>query len=85
MPVQSGAQGILKLAMVNIWRDLRRSKDWSLVKWLLQIHDELMWELPDWLVAAFSALIIPMMEDAVRLSVPVKVETKVGKNWREMA
>jgi len=83
MPIQSSAQGILKLAMVNIWRAENRDGVRG-PNWLLQIHDELMWELPDAGMENWKVFIVPMMEDAVRLSVPVKVETKVGKNWREM-
>lgn len=84
MPVQSSAQGILKQAMVNLDRKHRAVLRSGTVKWLLQIHDELIWGLPDTHVDSWKNVVIPEMENAVKLSVPVKVETKVGKNWREM-
>jgi len=79
MPVQSGAQGVIKMAMGKLWRDHGDIKD---IRWLLQIHDELLWETEDAerLVYLFS----PVMENVVHLSVPIKVEAKVGDNWGEM-
>jgi DNA polymerase I-like protein with 3'-5' exonuclease and polymerase domains/uracil-DNA glycosylase len=82
MPVQSTAQGIIKLAMVKIWGATRGERS---PEWLLQIHDELIWELPDASLDNWGAFVTQIMENAVRLSVPVEVETKVGKNWREMS
>ena len=82
MPVQSTAQGILKLAMVNIWREMRKKNlPMELIRWLLQIHDELIWEIPTYMIEVWKAFVTDLMEKAVSLSVPVKVESGYGDNW----
>ena len=80
MPVQSGAQGLIKLAMGKLWQ----LTDTSVIKWLLQIHDELLWEMDQGLVEWFNGWAIPVMEGVVQLSVPVTAEVKTGFNWGEM-
>jgi DNA polymerase I-like protein with 3'-5' exonuclease and polymerase domains len=79
MPVQSGAQGVLKMAMVQMWQ-----RTPSYARWLLQIHDELIWEVPDGSIQPFMLRAKVLMEQAVALTVPVVVEGKSGKNWAEM-
>ena len=79
MPVQSSAQGILKLAMGL----LHRSPEVPFM-WLLQVHDELMFETLDRDTARFVKWAKGVMESAVKISVPVLAEAKVGKNWGEM-
>ena len=79
MPVQSSAQGILKLAMGLIHRNPEVP-----FMWLLQVHDELMFEVVDWDIARFVSWAKFAMENVVHLSVPVIAEAKVGKNWGEM-
>jgi uracil-DNA glycosylase family 4 len=86
-PVQGGAQGILKLAMGAIWRDYPRAWEGfeSRVRWLLQIHDEILNEVDErsqWDWVAWASW---HMERVVHLSVPVVVEAKVGTNWGEMS
>ena len=51
---------------------------------LLQVHDELVFEVKEDKVELWAKKLIPMMEQAIKLSVPVKVEGKVGDNWGEM-
>ena len=51
---------------------------------LLQVHDELVFEVAEDKVENWAKKLIPMMENAIKLSVPVKVEAKVGDNWGEM-
>jgi DNA polymerase-1 len=51
---------------------------------LLQVHDELVFEVKEGRVSDYVALIKPLMEGAIKLSVPVTVEAKVGANWGEM-
>ena len=93
MPVQSGAQGILKRAMKALWEQhlVRLGYGWEspglmtrFLWWLLQIHDELLWEIPIDRVADFIHWAIPIMQDVVQLSVPVIAEAKTGPNWGEM-
>jgi uracil-DNA glycosylase family 4 len=86
MPVQGGAQGIIKLAMGKLWRDdlMIRTLTGGYLKWLLQIHDELLWEMPNELVPTFLSRATQIMESIVHLSVPLKVESKSGSNWGQM-
>ena len=79
MPIQGSAQDILKQAMVAMNRALHED-----VKWLLQVHDELIWEMPERLVPWFIPSAKSVMENITRLSVPLEVEAKVGLNWGQM-
>jgi DNA polymerase-1 len=51
---------------------------------ILQVHDELVFEVPEAEVTAVALLVRETMEGAMQLSVPLKVEVKVGSNWAEM-
>ena len=51
---------------------------------LLQVHDELVFEVPENEMDEMQKLVREVMENAVKLDVPVKVDTKSGKNWGEM-
>jgi len=86
MPVQSSAGGIIKLAMSKMDR-LYTSDPSSHIPWiwLLAIHDEIMVEVLDDDVDGFIRWASQVMESAVKLSVPVLVEAKSGKNWGEMS
>lgn len=79
MPVQSGAQGILKLAMVRIWQKYPQYH--GMVKWLLQFHDELIWECPDGMVGHIAPLYAKEMESVVELNCPIIANIKTGKKW----
>ena len=79
MPVQSTAQGIIKLAMAKLWKTIPESS------WLLQIHDELLWTLEESEVDDFIQSTVDVMESVILLSVPIKAESKVGLNWGEMS
>ncbi len=84
-PIQSGAQGIIKEAMGQL---IPIYRVWSalgyIVRPLLQIHDELLWEVEDCILDAVIPMLKHTMEDVVELSVPVKVNVKVGLNWNQM-
>ena len=54
------------------------------IKMLLQVHDELVFEVAEDKVEYWAKKLIPLMENAITLSVPVQVEAKVGDNWGEM-
>jgi DNA polymerase-1 len=56
----------------------------SEIKMLLQVHDELVFEVREDKVEEWAKKLIPIMEQAISLSVPIKVEGKVGNNWGEM-
>lgn len=85
-PIQMGAQGVIKEAMgrlVPVYRDLYRDLG---VKSLLQIHDDLLWEMPEAMVDVAIPQIEKVMESAVPKGflVPATVDFKVGKRWRGM-
>jgi DNA polymerase-1 len=80
-PVQGSAADIIKVAMVKIAARLQREGLKSLM--VLQVHDELVFDVPEGEVEALRALVKAEMEQAVALSVPLLVEVGVGANWRE--
>jgi DNA polymerase-1 len=80
-PIQGSAADLIKVAMIRIERGLRAA---SLnTKMLLQVHDELVFEVPPPELDAVTELVTREMEHAVELSVPLVVETGVGENWLE--
>ncbi len=80
-PLQGGAADIIKRAMVRLPAALA---DAGLsARLLLQVHDELLFEASEAEAAALATLARDVMQDAARLSVPLVVETGVGKNWAE--
>ena len=82
MPVQGTSADIIKKAMVNLHREMLQRKFKS--KMLLQVHDELVFEVPENEMAEMRQLVPEMMVNAIQLSIPLKVDTKVGRNWGEM-
>jgi len=81
-PLQGTAADIIKLAMIRIHRRLREGSFDTLM--LLQVHDELIFEVPPEEMAAAGRLIKDAMENAVRLSVPLTVELKAGPDWYDV-
>lgn len=79
--VQGTAADMIKMAMINVHRRLRAEK--LEAKMLLQIHDELVFDLPESEQAVLTTLVREEMSGALKLSVPVKVDIAVGKNWME--
>jgi DNA polymerase-1 len=51
---------------------------------LLQVHDELVLEVPDDELNALTGLVVRVMSEAYELDVPLKVDVKAGRNWMEM-
>ena len=81
-PIQGTAADIIKVAMVRTYR--RLSADGFLAKLILQVHDELIFEVPLDEQASLAAMVTEEMENAVKLAVPLEVEVKAGRNWAEM-
>ena len=81
-PIQGGSADIIKVAMLRVAEALEAGKFHS--RLVLQIHDELLFETPEKEVAAFSQWVKETMETAVKLSVPLVVDVKVGPNWQDM-
>jgi DNA polymerase-1 len=82
MPVQGTSADIIKKAMVNLHREMLQRKLKS--KMLLQVHDELVFEVPEKELDEMRQLVPEMMVNAIKLSIPLKVDTKIGRNWGEM-
>jgi len=82
MPVQGTAADIIKLAMINLQSEMDRRVLKS--KMILQVHDELLFEVPGEELEEMKGLVAQVMSQAVELSIPLKVEVKVGRNWGEM-
>jgi DNA polymerase-1 len=78
-PLQGGAADIIKRAMIRLPQALKDAHLES--RMLLQVHDELLFEVPDKEVDKTAAVARKVMEAAARLSVPLVVETGVGTNW----
>jgi DNA polymerase-1 len=81
-PVQGSSADIIKIAMINLHREMEKRNLKS--KMLLQIHDELLFEVPEAEVAEMKSLVAELMSRAFQLCVPVKIDIKLGKNWAEM-
>jgi DNA polymerase-1 len=80
-PIQGTAADLIKLAMINIQKRLRQENLGS--KMILQVHDELVFEVLDREIEPMKKLVKEEMEGVLTLSVPIKVDMGVGKNWDE--
>jgi DNA polymerase-1 len=78
-PIQGTAADIMKLAMVNI-QDSMVAGDFK-SRMLLQVHDELVFEVSDGELERLRELVVSQMQDVVRLSVPLEVHVGIGKSW----
>ena len=78
-PIQGSAADIIKLAMVRIYGRLRQEELVS--RLILQVHDELIFEIPPEEEDVMRDLVRQEMEGAMQLKVPVKVDIDVGKSW----
>ncbi len=82
MPVQGTSADIIKVAMVNLHREMGKRRLES--KLLLQVHDELVFEVPEKEIETMRRLVPEIMCAALELSVPLKVDTKTGASWEEI-
>ena len=80
-PMQGTAADIIKTAMINIQRTLE-NKNYATTM-IMQVHDELVFEVPDAEVAIIQPLIREKMQSAATLNVPLVVDIGLGKNWGE--
>ena len=80
-PIQGTAADIIKLAMIGVDRALREQGLRS--RMVLQIHDELMLEVPNEEIEPVKRILMEQMENVVSLKVPLTVECNYGKNWLE--
>ena len=82
MPVQGTSADIIKIAMVNLHREMEKQNLRS--KMTLQVHDELLFEVPPEEIDRLKELVSSIMPQSLKLSVPLKIDVKLGKNWAEM-
>lgn len=80
-PIQGSAADIIKIAMINIHKKLT-SENWK-SKMLLQVHDELVFDVHNSELEKIKPMIKHEMENAFKMDVPLEVEMGVGKNWLE--
>jgi DNA polymerase-1 len=80
-PLQGGAADIIKRAMVQLPAVLTR--ECPTTRMLLQVHDELLFEVPEADAAGLAGVARRVMESAATLSVPLVVETGTGRSWAE--
>jgi DNA polymerase-1 len=80
-PIQGSAADLIKMAMININRALSEKSLAS--RMILQVHDELVFEVPEDELDVLLKMVKDKMENAIELTVPIKVEIGVGNNWLE--
>jgi len=82
MPVQGTAADIIKIAMDRLDAEMQKQKMRSLMT--LQVHDELIFECPGEELEDMRRLCFDIMPQSLEMKVPLKVDTKTGRNWGEM-
>ena len=80
-PIQGSAADIIKIAMIDVLREIRK-ENWK-SRMILQVHDELIFEVPEKELESMKKMVKNKMEQAVMLSIPLTVDLGTGKNWLE--
>lgn len=80
-PIQGTAADIIKIAMIRIHEKLEKEKFRS--KMILQVHDELIFEVPEPEMERLKGMVIEEMSNSAKLDIPLKVDWGIGKNWFE--
>jgi DNA polymerase I len=83
MPVQGTSADIIKIAMVRLHHEMQKRKMKAMMT--MQVHDELVFEVPPDEIDLIKQLVVEIMPTAMKLAVPLKIDIKVGKNWGEMS
>ncbi len=78
-PIQGSAADLIKAAMIQIYNELRQQTLSG--KLLLQVHDELVFEVPESELDSFQKMVVSHMEHAMELAVPLKVDVGIGASW----
>jgi len=81
MPIQGTAAEMIKIAMVNIQKEIEKNKLKS--RMIIQVHDELVFEIYEKEIEIICPIIENKMKTALNLKVPIKVDTGIGDNWYE--
>lgn len=80
-PIQGSAADMIKVAMINIQNDI--TKQCLQGKMIMQVHDELVFDVPMNEIDSFKNIILERMKTAIQMRVPIEVEIGEGKNWLE--
>ncbi|SMG46200.1 DNA polymerase I [Sphingobacterium psychroaquaticum] len=80
-PIQGSAADLIKIAMIDIQDDIINSSLKG--KMIMQVHDELVFDVPQEEADRFKTIIIDRMKNAIKLQVPIEVEVGLGSNWLE--
>ena len=80
-PIQGTAADLIKKAMINIHKRIK--KECPLTKMIMQVHDELVFEVPEGDIEKVKNMVKKEMEEVYPMYVPLKVDISVGKNWDE--
>lgn len=81
MPIQGTAADMIKLAMINVYAELQKIN--AKTKMVLQVHDELIFDIPKDELETVKPIIKRNMEEAFQLKVPLIVDIGIGSNWLE--
>ena len=80
-PIQGSAADLIKVAMIHIYQAMKEAKVQA--KMILQIHDELIFEVPKQEIVQMKQIVEQGMQEAMKLSVPLVAEASYGDNWYE--
>lgn len=80
-PIQGSAADLIKIAMIAIQKEIEQQE--LIGKMIMQVHDELVFDVPKHEVEIFKSIIVDKMTNAIKTSVPLIVEIGEGKNWLE--
>lgn len=80
-PLQGTAADLIKLAMIQIQEKLHKER--TIGYMVLQIHDELIFEIPDFEILSIEPLVRETMQSVFKLKIPLIVDINIGKNWKE--
>ena len=78
-PIQGSAADLIKVAMIQIYDEIRHQNLSG--RLLLQVHDELVFEVPESELDSFRRMVVSHMEHAMELAVPLKVDVGIGASW----
>ena len=80
-PIQGSAADLIKIAMIHIQQDIQERGLRG--KMIMQVHDELVFDVPNEEIDTFKEIIANRMKNAIELQVPIEIEIGAGRNWLE--